>query len=83
MVEGTGEFVEESNLLAVLQEASRGRRLVCHTFLEQKKIRTIFFGYKQTNRQTTILSSPAMMTLSFLAGPNFSVISCLCLWTAK
>lgn len=26
---------------------------------------------------------PAMMTLSFLAGPNFRVISCLCLWTAK
>lgn len=24
-----------------------------------------------------------MMTVSFLAGPNFSVISCLCLWTAK
>lgn len=26
---------------------------------------------------------PAIMTLSFLAGPNFRVISCLCLWTAK
>lgn len=25
----------------------------------------------------------AMMTVSVLAGPNFSVISCLCLWTAK
>lgn len=25
----------------------------------------------------------AMMALSFLAGPNFRVISCLCLWTAK
>ena len=24
-----------------------------------------------------------MMALSFLAGPNFRVISCLCLWTAK
>lgn len=26
---------------------------------------------------------PAMMTESVLAGPNFSVISCLCLWTAR
>lgn len=27
--------------------------------------------------------SPAMITVSFRAGPNFRVISCLCLWTAK
>lgn len=36
--------------------------------------------------QTIIFSGckiPAMMTESVLAGPNFSVISCLCLWTAR
>lgn len=36
--------------------------------------------------QTIIFSwckIPAMMTESVLAGPNFSVISCLCLWTAR
>lgn len=39
--------------------------------------------YKKINKSKLQVDLPAIITLSFLAGPNFSVISCLCLWTAK
>lgn len=81
MFKGTSELVEQSDLLTVLQKACGCRCLVC----KEQPIRqtTITFTNNPIREGRFLTYSPAMMTLSLRAGPNLSVISCLCLWTAK
>lgn len=93
LFEGTGQLIEKTNLLAVLQKTGGSGCLVWQN--QTNRFRWCFrikqsMAFACLQNMQHFLSvcrkkraKPAIMTESVLAGPNFSVISCLCLCTAR